>query len=79
MRPVSSSCSLSLCWKDCSDGNDLFRGLACDGEDVDRLSPKAAAALGLLELVMRDERAGVVWNDITRWQIFSLLRRTFGV
>lgn len=35
-----------------------------DGEDVDRFSPSAAAALVLLGLVMRDERAGVAWNDI---------------
>lgn len=44
---------------DCSDGKDLFRGLALDGEDVDRFNPRVAAALVLLGLVMRDERAGV--------------------
>lgn len=47
-----------------SDGRDLFRGLACDGKDVDRFNPSAVAALGLLDLVMRDERAGVAWNDM---------------
>ena len=35
-----------------------------DGEDVDRFSPSVAAALVLLGLVMRDERAGVAWNDM---------------
>jgi hypothetical protein len=35
-----------------------------DGEDVDRFSPRVAAALVLLGLVMRDERAGVAWRDM---------------
>jgi hypothetical protein len=46
--------------RDRSEGRDLFRGLACDGEDVERFRPSAAAALGLLLVVRRDERAGVV-------------------
>lgn len=64
MMPVSSSSSSSSYRIDCSDGKDRFRGLGLDGEDVDRFSPSAAAALVLLGLVMRDERAGVAWNDI---------------
>ena len=64
ITPVSSSCSSSSYCTDFSDGSDLLRGLACDGEDVDRFSPSAVAALGLLDLVMREERAGVVWKDM---------------
>lgn len=40
-----------------------------DGEDVDRFSPSAAAALVLLGLVMRDERAGVAWNDMVDFAV----------
>jgi hypothetical protein len=31
---------------------------------VDLFKPSAAAADGFLDFVMRDERAGVAWNDI---------------
>lgn len=38
--------------------------LALDGEETDRFSPNADAALRRLGLVMRDERAGVAWSDM---------------
>lgn len=44
---------------DDGDGTDLLRGLADDGEEIVRLNPSAAAADGLRDLVMRDDRAGV--------------------
>lgn len=49
-----------------SDGNERFWGLLFDGVEVDRLKPNAAAALGLRDFVIRDERAGVAWNDISK-------------
>jgi hypothetical protein len=64
MMPASSNCSSSSYWSECSDGSDLFRGLADDGDDVDRVKPSEAAALVLLDFVKRDERAGVAWKDM---------------
>jgi hypothetical protein len=64
ITPVSSSCSSSSYVIVFSDGNDRFLGLAEDGDEVVRFSPKAATALVLLGFVMRDERAGVAWKDI---------------
>lgn len=51
--PVSSSCSSSLSSRVFSDGNDLLRGLAFDGDEVDRFSD--VAALVRREFVTRDE------------------------
>lgn len=42
-------------------------------DEVLRFSPRAAAALLLRGLVMRDERAGVAWSDMVLW--FLLLSR----
>lgn len=47
-----------------SAGNDRLFELAAEGDEVVRLRPNAATALFLLGLVMRDERAAVVWKDI---------------
>lgn len=66
MAPVSSSCSSWSCDTERWDGSDSrFRGPADeDGEVMARLRPRAADALVRLDFVMRDERAGVAWNDI---------------
>jgi hypothetical protein len=64
ITPISSSCSSSSKDIEVSDGRDLLRGLAADSEDVDRFSPRAAAALGLRDFVIREERAGVAWSDM---------------
>ena len=48
---------------------DLRRGLAVDGVDDFRRRPSAAAALGLRDLVIREERAGVAWKDISLWAL----------
>lgn len=47
-----------------SEGSDFLRGLTEDGDDVPLLNPSAACALGLRDLVMREERAGVAWKDM---------------
>jgi hypothetical protein len=43
---------------------DLRRAVEDEGEDVERLSPRVDASVGLRVFVMRDERAGVAWKDI---------------
>ena len=65
MTPVSSKCSSSWCGAEASDGNDLLRGLAEEKDDVARLRPSAATPLGLRDFVMREERAGVAWKDMS--------------
>ena len=61
ITPVSSS------WSPSSHGSgfvfcdDFLRGLA---DEAERRRPNAAATLGFLGLVMREERADVVWNDM---------------
>ena len=62
--PISSSCSSSSKDIEVSDGRDLLRGFAADGEDVVLLNPRAAAALCLCGVLIREERAGVAWSDI---------------
>lgn len=64
ITPVSSNSSSSSYEVDGSEGRVFFRGLVPEGDDVDRFSPKAAAALVLLVLVIREERAGVAWKDM---------------
>ena len=68
---MSSSCSSSSCDILLPDGNDGLFGLAADGDEVVRFKPNAAIALFLLGLVMRDERAGVVWKDMLRGSLFQ--------
>jgi hypothetical protein len=48
-----------------SDGNEGFLRLADEGDEVFRFNPNAATALVLLGLVMREERAGVAWKDMS--------------
>ena len=58
--PRSSNSPSSSYAVDSSVGSDRLEGLALDGDDVERLRPRAAIPLRLLLVVMRDERAGVV-------------------
>lgn len=69
ITPVSSSCSSSSYRNEVSEGKDRLFELAVDGDEVFRFSPNAAAALVLRGVLMRDERAGVAWKDIS--MIFS--------
>lgn len=67
MTPVSSSCSsasLETVLEVGRDGAGFLRGLAEEGVEAVRLRPSFAAPLVLRDLVMRDECAGVIWNDM---------------
>jgi hypothetical protein len=68
--PRSSNSPSSSYEVDSSVGSDRLEGLALDGDDVERLRPRADIPLRLLVVVIRDERAGVVCMTCVVWGIF---------
>lgn len=61
------------------EGVDFLRGLVEEGVEAVRLRPSFAAPLVLRGLVMREECAGVHWNDMLLAFVLSPQRDGFEV